>query len=143
MPIVGSRQDQANVSATIDGEATGTWDKKDGGARTADSTKYRPGNMGQPLSLGGWADTENVTLSRIVDHQRDIVSGLLGRLLSKTGRARVSISDQSLTKEGVPIGRPLVMNGTLVGVTPPERDSESNDGALLEIEVEIDGEPAG
>lgn len=136
-----SRQDQSAITVLVDGENTGIWDKKTGGARTSETTKYRPGSMGLPVSLGGWADTENITVSRYYDLARDHVSGLVKRLMHKSGRARVTINDQPLNPEGVPVGAPLTFNGTLIGCTPPERDSESTDAAMLEIEVEIDGEP--
>lgn len=141
MTLTGSRQDQASITVIVGDEDTGTWDKRSGGARTSDSTKYRPGNMGAPISLGGWPDTDNLTISRIYDIPRDHASGLVRRLLSAVGKARVKVSDQPLNPEGVPVGDPLNWTGTLVGVTYPERDSESSDAAMLEIEVEVDGTP--
>lgn len=139
--LTGSRQDQTSLTVTVDGEDTGVWDKRSGGNRTADSTKYRPGEMGSPISLGGWPDTENVTISRIYDIARDHSSGLIRRLLAKVGKARVIVNDQPLNADGVPQGDAITWTGTLVGCTYPERDSESSDAAMMEIEVEVDGTP--
>ncbi len=49
--------------------------------------------------------------------------------------------DQPLDINGVPVGQPDIYGGTLIGYTPPDKDSESNDAALIGIEVEVDGEP--
>jgi len=136
-----SRQDQHAISLLVDGEDYGIWDKRTGGNRTADSTKYRPGRMGPPRSLGGWADTENNTLERLFDLSRDHESGLARNLRTRVGKARCVISDQPLDINGVPVGQPDVYTGTLVGYMPPEKDSESNDAALVGVEIEVDGEP--
>lgn len=141
MTLTGSRQDQTSLTVTVDGEDTGVWDKRSGGGRTSDSTKYRPGEMGAPISLGGWPDTDNITISRIYDIPRDHTTGLIRRLLAKVGKARVTVNDQPLNPDGVPQGDPITWTGTLVGCSAPERDSESSDAAMLEIEVEVDGTP--
>jgi hypothetical protein len=44
--------------------------------------------------------------------------------------------------EGNVFGKPLVYNGRLKRVTPPEVDSEASGAALVEIEVTVDGFPS-
>lgn len=136
--MAGSRQDTYAVSVSMDGEPIGIWDKMSGGAVDSAERKYRPGNLGEEQSLGGTKTTENVTVQRLYDLQRDHV-GLVKRLLNRCGIARMVVIKQPLTNEGVPVGAPLVYTGTLKACTPPEVDSESDEAGLLEIEISTEG----
>jgi hypothetical protein len=137
---MSGRADQYNVTLFVDGIGdTGTWDKMSGGAGDSTETKYRPGNMGSERSLGGARTTENVTVSRLCDEV--VLATLLKPLFAARGRARCVVSKQPLDPEGVAFGSPLVYNGTLKAVTPPDPDSESEDPALLEVEITVDGDP--
>lgn len=145
-----SRADQYNVNVTIDGVNSGTWDKMTGGETDSEETKYRPGNMGEAISLGGSRMTGNVTLQRLYDIPRDHLghwpggAGLaIADLRQRAGRATVVISEQPLNINGkVQDGvKPLTYSGTLKRVATPDVDSESNDAALIEIEVTVAGDP--
>lgn len=133
-----SRQDQYNITVSVDGIDTGTWDKMDGGAVDSEETKYKPGGLGAEVTLGGSVTTENVTVSRLYDLDRDH-SGLVRMLLARAGKAKVNINKQPLDADGIPFGTPLVYKGVLKMVSPPEVDSESSDAGLLEIEVSTAG----
>lgn len=132
-----SRMDQYNVTVVIGDnpalKTTGTWDKMSGGEVDSEESKYRPGNMGAEITLGGYTMVGNITLSRLFIGARDAT--LLTYLLEQAGRADVTITKQFLDVNKVPFSTPLVYKGKLKSVTPPEHDSESSDPALLEIEV--------
>lgn len=131
-----SRQDQWLITATLDGKPIGTWDKKTGGAVTAQDTKYRPGGMVPEVSLGGPVTIDNVTLDRLYD---DSQKALLKQLMAAAGKGRVAVTQQDLDTYGAPKGAPYVFTGTLIKVTPPDADSMSNAAAMLAIEVSTDG----
>jgi hypothetical protein len=128
-----SRQDQYNVTVSIDGMGNlGTWDKFEGGEVDSDEQKYSPGGMAPPVSLGGAVQMGNVTVSRLYVLERD--HPVVHTLLSKVGIAQIRVSKQPLDVNKVPYGRPLVYTGKIKTVTPPEHDSTSSDPALIQIE---------
>ena len=121
---------------TIDGVDTGVWDKWTGGEVDSEEAKYKPGNMGAHVSLGGSVEVGNVTVSRLYMLPRDH-EGPAGIhwLIARVGKGDVVASRQPLDADGNAFGRPLVYTGKLKTVTPPEVDSESSDAALLECEI--------
>lgn len=128
-----SRQDQYNVTVTIGDKDLGTFDKMTGGEIDSEETKYRPGAMGAPITLGGYVNTNNVTVSRLFKLDRDIV--LVPFLRDQVGKGDAVVTKQSLDVNGNPFGTPLVYKGKLKQFTPPEVDSESSDAALFELEI--------
>jgi hypothetical protein len=136
-----SREDQYNITVVVQhpslggaGKLTlGTWDKMSGGDATSEETKYRPGAMGSQLSLGGPQSTENVTVSRL--YRVGVDDNVIARLLPIRGKAAMTVSKQSLTVDGGAVGRPLVFIGRLMNVKMPDVDSESNDPAMVELEM--------
>lgn len=132
-----SRQDQYAVSVRIDGTDTGVWDKLSGGEIDSEETKYKPGGMAAAVSLGGSVEVGNVTVSRLYVLDRDHT--VIKTWINRVGKANVVVTKQSLDVDGNSFGAPLVYQGTLKTVTPPEVDSESNDAALVEIEVTCSG----
>jgi hypothetical protein len=131
-----SRQDQYAITVNVDGLDFGIWDKLSGGEIDSEETKYKPGNMGLHVSLGGSVEVGNVTVSvlyRLAVFQAgdDRIHWLIGRV----GKGQVTVNRQPLDTDGNAYGKPLVYSGTLKTVTPPEIDSESSDAALLELEV--------
>lgn len=134
----GSRTDTYDVRVRVNGEGTGTWDKMSGGAVDSEETKYRPGGLGEEVSLGGHVTTENVTVTRLYDLDRDH-NGLVRTLLAGVGKAKVVVTKQPLDSDGVPFGDPLVYRGKLKSVSPPDVDSESAAAGLLGIEVSVAG----
>ena len=132
-----SRMDQYAVGVTIDGEDWGTWDKQDGGESTAEETKFNPGGMAPPVTLGGRRTIANVTISRLYDLA--VVHTRVHSLLNKVGRARVVVTQQPLDEDRNAFGRPLVRTGKLIRVSPPSPDSESSAAAMIELEVSTSG----
>jgi hypothetical protein len=135
--MAGNRKDQSAVTVTIDGEDTGLWEKKTGGAVDSDDTKIYPGGRKAPESLGGKQLPENVTLTRTFFLDRDLPR--IKVWMNRAGKGRVVIKDQALDADDNVFGAPLVQSGKLKMVTPPERDSEGSDAAQVVIEVSIDG----
>jgi hypothetical protein len=132
-----SRQDQGAISVAIDGVNTGIWDKLSGGEVDSEETKYKPGAMANEISLGGSVNTGNVTVSRLYVLNRDHVN--IKGWIARVGKAAVTVSKQPLDVDGNAFGDPLVYAGILKMVTPPELDSESNDAALVELEISTSG----
>ena len=132
-----SREDQYSVTVAIDGEDFGVWDKLEGFEVDSEELKYKPGGMAPHVSLGGSSTVENGTVSRLYDLARD--HQVVHAMMSKVGKAIAVVTKQPLDIDGNAFGRPIVYSGKLKRVSPPNADSESNDAAMLEIEVS----PAG
>lgn len=128
-----SRQDQFNVTVTVDGRALGTFDKKEGGEVDSEELKYRPGAMGPQQSLGGFQNVGNVTVSRLFDLTRDLTN--VPFLSHRAGKAPMVIVVQHLDVDGNPFGKPYSYIGTMKQYTLPDHDSESSDPALFQIEM--------
>lgn len=131
------RQDQNAVTFNVDGVDLGVWDKLSGGEVDSEETKYKPGGMGAPITLGGSIDVGTLTISRLymLNRDHDRIHWLIGR----AGRGACTINRQPLDTDGNAYGRPLVYTGTLKTVNPGEIDSESSDALLLECEVTPSG----
>lgn len=132
-----SRLDQYAVTVSIDGVTLGVFDKLSGGKYDSEETKYKPGGMAPQISLGGSKMVDNVTVSRLFRLDRDLP--LVPTLKAKVGNGQVTISKQSLDTNRNPYGTPDVYTGTLKSATFPEPDSESNNAALMELEVSSNG----
>lgn len=140
-----TRQDTFRVKVEIEHPFThikedfGVWDTLSGGEVDSEDTKYYPGGMEDPLSLGGRKTSGNVTLSRLYRLDRD--HGHLNALIVGAGKSEVTISKFSLDLNGSSFHNPLVYTGILKRVTPPEHDSEASGAAKIEIEVTVTGFP--
>jgi len=124
----------------------GIWDKWSGGEVDSDETKYYPGGMAPPVSLGGRRTAGNVTISRLYRLQRDHAgakgSGGIQKLIDSAGKSKATIHRQPLDLQGQAFGKPITYNATLKRVTPPDLDSEQSGAALIELEFTIDGFPS-
>lgn len=118
----------------------GIWDKMTGGAIDSEESVYHPGAMEDPVSLGGRKTVENVVLTRLYRLGRD--HDALQSLMNAVGKSKVTVSKQPLDVDANVYGRPLVYNGTLKRVSPPDVDSEGSAAGLIEIEVTVDGYPS-
>lgn len=129
-----SRVDQYDIHVSVDGTPiVDSFDKLTGGEKDSEETKYNPGGMAAPVSLGGKVMVGNVTVSRLYRLNRD--HGLMPFLDSKVGKGGVTIVKQPLDINGAPFGKPIVYSGTLKTLTFPEPDSESSDAALFTMEI--------
>lgn len=141
MPINPTRQDTYNVEVKIAGSDTGTWDKMTGGEVDSDDNKYYPGNMQEPISLGGRRTTGNLVISRLYRLQRDHDN--LQDWINAVGSGEVVVKKHVLNihNSNKAYNPPVVYTGILKRVTPPEVDSESSTAGIIEIEVTISGFP--
>lgn len=135
-----SREEQYSIGVKIAGTDYGVFDKFEGGAVEAEDVRYRPGGMASQKSLGGPRATENVTISRLYEAERDHLQ--VHTLLGLVGKAEGVITKQMLDRDGNAFDDPIVYTGTLIRCTPPNADSESSDAALIELEFSIDGDPS-
>src|SRR5215831_5454 len=134
-----TRQDTYNVSVTVFRPENskvaiikGTWDKLTGGEVDSDDTKYYPGGMVDPISLGGRKSVGNLTISRLYRLERD--HDAAQAMINAAGKSKVTVSKQPLDLDGNSSGRPIVYNGILKRVTFPEVDSEASGAGMIEIE---------
>src|SRR5215831_3880085 len=142
MPINPTREDTYKVTVDIDGIPWGVWDKMSGGEVDSDESKYYPGGMEDPISLGGRRTTGNVTVSRLYRLVRDHDNAQ--KLINAVGKAAVKITKTVMDIDGH-VYNPssaIVYNGILKRVTFPTVDSESSTAGMVEIEVTIGGFPA-
>lgn len=135
-----TRKDTWRISVTIDGEDWGVWDTKTGGEHTSTpASPFRPGGMSPPIAIGGTASTGNVTLTRLCTLEDDWAR--LDRLINAAGRKSAQVKQVALDTDGNAYRNPLVYDGILMRVLPPEHDSNSTDPAMIEIEIEPSGFP--
>lgn len=131
-----SRQDQYNVTVTIDAPGLGalnTFDDLTGGAGDSEEIKYRSGNMGGQTALGGPPIIDNVVVMRLFVLERD--HPLLPFLMAARGKATMTVVKQPLDVNKVPFGAPNVYHGKLKRVTPTEaRANQGGTAAMLELE---------
>jgi hypothetical protein len=116
----------------------GIFDTWEGGNVTADSTKYRPGNMGPQMSMGGNPEVDDITCVRYYDRERDNPNDVW--IASGVGGARCAVKKQLLDDDGFAFGKPYNITGKLVGFQHPEHDSNSSDFALMTLVVAPTGE---
>lgn len=137
-----TRQDTYLIHVFIGDTDIGVWDKMDGGKVDSEDTKYYPGGMADPVSLGGRRSTDNVTCSRLVRIDRDWQ--LIQTLINGVGREDLSVAYSPLNTDGTadPNVSSLVYNGTLKSVDPPKPDSEASGAALMTIEMIVEGFPS-
>jgi len=134
------RQDQWAIRVKLNGNTTGVWDKKTGGAVDSDDGKYYPGDMAEPLALGGRKTTDNVTLQRFYDIHDD--HAMVNSFINAAGKGAITITQRPLDENGNGFGKTITYDGKLKRVLIPETDSESGTVAMIEIEVIISGFPS-
>lgn len=127
------------VSLTIDGEDFGVWDTKTGGKLGANVLTYLPGGMAPQVSLpGGTPTIDTVTLGRLYDLVRDH-DNAKATLNAKCGSGRCVVKVRPLDGDGNGHGKSEIWTGKLSSVASPDTDSNSDNAALLVIEIAPDG----
>lgn len=122
-----ARQDQYNVTVSINGVQLGTFDKMSGGDIDSEEVKYKPGAMAPELSLGGSVTVSNITVERLFELGRD--TSIIPQLKSWVGKGEVTVVKQPLDINGAPYGTPMVYQGKLKTFTPPPVDSNATSSA--------------
>lgn len=143
------REDQAKITCVLERKEGGNWvpwpntdwlaaiiwENRTGGGAGSESTKHRPGNMGDQESLGGPQTLENVTIERRYD------GTTLGpqryKILKEArGRGRLTITEQQLDEFAVAFGDAISFQGKLVGVNLGGPNANSNGVRMLSLECE-------
>ena len=119
-----SRVDQYDVTVTVDGTPLGTFDSLSGGEIDSEETTYKPGGMGNRISLGGSVNVGNVTVGVLYDLSR--IHTIVHWLISRVGKGKIVVKKQPLDVDGNAFGRAIVYTGKLKQVNPPEHDSTSS-----------------
>jgi hypothetical protein len=140
-----TRQDTHRITVAIENVKTGTmsdfgvWDTFSGGDVDSDQNQYYPGGMTPPVALGGHKTSNNVTVSRLYRLERD--HDRMQFLIDAASQGKMVVKRQPLDLDGNTYGKPLVYNGILKHVTPPDLDSNQSGPALLALEMTVDGYP--
>lgn len=115
----------------------GTWQSKSGGNMTSTSTKIKPGGMSPQVSIGGTKDIQNITLRR--PYQLGFDDQYLDEYYAAAGRAPASVTVVSVDDDGNPNGVARTFRGVFIRVNPPEWDATSDEAAMIEIELDLEG----
>lgn len=127
MPKAAQRQFLVSVSG-IDGYfATFS-----GGNVSAETADVFDGGSSTPEKVASPGRTEDITVSRPYDPERD--QPVINRLRRRVGKVRVTLTKQPTTADFVPVGPPNVYsNCLLTGVSEPEVDASSGDPTGFEL----------
>jgi hypothetical protein len=132
------RQDQWQISLTIDGVDMGVWDTFSGGAATSSETKYRPGGLAKQRSLGGQPSVDNITVGKLVETTDwDLTRKLMA---ARVGKAEAVVSRQPLDTDGAPWGEALTYRGTLMTVNPGDTDSNATAASVWQCIISTTGD---
>lgn len=141
-----SRQNQFRGRVYIDWPGLGdigVFDTRTGGGRGGTSNAYRPGAMGPEIQLGAQPKNDDITVTRIYQTDRDHL--IIGTLLAAAGRAKIQYDETPLDADGTPFdgarGKTITWRGTFMKVDPPDRNSMSEDAAMLTITIGVEGVP--
>jgi hypothetical protein len=132
-----SRQNQARITATLDGTALGVFEAREGGDTDSQETTYRLGGMGVRISLGGNVEVANVTIRRLFDVQAQSQAKFI---IGRVGSGVLVVSEQPLNADGEAVGEPYVWTCTLKRCALPERDADADDAAQIELEGTVSGQ---
>jgi hypothetical protein len=123
------------ITTFIDGVNLGTFEAKSGGASDSEETTYLLGAMGERISLGGTKTPENVTVRRIYDLARDHTRTQWFE--DRVGGSSMTVQQQPLDSAKRAWGQPIQYKGTFKRYLVPEVDAQSNEAALIELEMTV------
>lgn len=136
-----TRQDQANVSLTIDGRPLPfLFQKKSGGKITSEGSKTAPGAMQPKVAHGGIQDIEDGTFEFEFVPARD--NETIQWLKPRVGKKRASGAEHILDVDGNVIGTLNNFSGMFSALDTGQYDATSSDPRMGVIEVELDGNPS-
>lgn len=135
----GTRQDTFEIEVYLNGNSMGIWDKKTGGELDSEETKYYPGGMADPISLGGRVTPGNITLQRLYDRVLD--HNNMQAWYDQVGHGGIKVHQHAMDIDKNRYGNAVIWAGTLKRVNAPDVDSESSTAALFEIEVTVASKP--
>lgn len=122
---------QRQALFTIEG-IPGRWATRSGGNTSADITPVWDGGADRPENLASPASSEDITVSRPVDDERDL--DLIKRLRKQVGKLQTTLTEQPTNGDLFPIGEPDVWpNALLRTVNIPTYDAASGDPKVIEL----------
>jgi hypothetical protein len=114
----------------------GNFQTKSGGETSSDTTKNYDGGSLVPDVLASPAETDNITVSRAYNYERDHNAHVAAR--RKVGRWRTTVSVTPTDEDLKTIGDPTTYpDALLVRVSEPDVDSSSGDVAMFELEFAV------
>jgi hypothetical protein len=131
-----STEQQWLVNVTVDGRDLGIYDSMSGGDVDVDSAKHRPGGMGPEKSYRSLPTYKDVTVSRVLERERDWE--ILRWLQDKAGGVRAQVSRQPLDEDGNAWGTPMTWAGRLGPVKGGDVDSTSSKPTMYEFDVFVE-----
>jgi hypothetical protein len=140
MPLETNRQDQANVTITIDGRPLPfLFQKKSGGKITTEGSKTPPGAMQPKVAHGGIIDIEDGTFEFEFVPSRD--NETIQWLKPRVGKKRANGTEQILDTDGNFIGTLGNFAGMFSALDTGTYDATSSDPRMGTVEIEQDGNP--
>lgn len=126
---------QREFLCTVSG-LPGYWAALSGRAIDSESRLVRDGGTLVADVITDPPETEIITVSRPYKPERD--KAVRDRLQRLVGVFMATITEQDTGRLLDPVGDPTVYpDATLVGMTPPDRDAESGEGARLELRFRV------
>lgn len=132
MPYI--REDMADIRLVVDGRPYGdSWSTAEGGALESDTTKTRPGGMGDEVDIGGPSSRGDVTVSI---QFTDVVAGWHKRLEAAVrDDAPASVGWTFLARGRIPTGPTHTVTGTIKSAALPDFDSQGNAAGMYTVVV--------
>lgn len=110
---------------------------KTGGDTSSDASDVYDGGSLTPEKLASPATSDDITVGRPYDPERD--QPVINRLRAQVGRHRTTVSVQPTDADLVAIGAPTTYaNALLIGCTEPEVDAASGDPAVFELTFAVE-----
>lgn len=141
--MAGTRKDTHRVTLKVAGIDFGEWEAKTGGKSSGNATMNKPGALKQAVSLGGIPTTDTITLTRNYDERSTgeiqgtprvtLLNGLIGQ--------DAIVRQAPLDGSGNLFGPTAVYDGILDAFSMPDTDSNSEDSAVISVDVAVNGVP--
>ena len=109
---------------------------KSGGAISSGGTKVYDGGALTPAVIASPPESEDITVSRAYDIQRD--ASIVMSLRQQVGKFRTTLSVQTTDTDMIASGPPFVYpEALLTGISAPDIDSGSGDAQVFELTFTI------
>lgn len=124
-----------DIQVSLDGVPYGSsWDTAAGGVLQGNNLKYKPGSMGDEISMGGPASRSDLTVSI---QMSDIVATWIPAFENRSGLGSIKVALTFLDNEKLPIST-ITRTGTLKDVTVPDMDGANNSPGRAVFGITVD-----
>lgn len=131
-----STEQQYLVTANIDGRDLGVYDTMKGGDVNIKTAMHRPGGMGPEKSYRTLPTYADITISRVLERDRDWET--LRWLMDQAGGVRAQVTKQPLDEQGNAWGTPMTWSGRLADVKGGDADSNSSNPEMYEVNISVE-----